>query len=85
MWDKDAGTPEDTCGVRIAKLQKFDGEAWRQGWVHDPRDKKNYKGAIRVKGDGKVLAVRAYIGTEMLGQTEEMTRTDTVPDGCKAH
>ena len=85
VWDKDAGTPADACGVRIAKLQTFDGEAWRQGWVHDPRDKKNYKGAIRVKGDGKVLAVRAYIGTEMLGQTEEMTRTDTVPDGCKAH
>ena len=58
---------------------------WRQGWVHDPRDKKNYKGAIRVKHDGKVLAVRAYIGTEMLGETEEMTRTDTVPSGCKAH
>ncbi len=70
--------------MRIAKLQKFDGAAWRDGWVHDPREKKNYKGAVRVKGEGKLLSVRAYIGTEMLGQTEEMTRADAVPDGCKA-
>ncbi|QTD46305.1 DUF2147 domain-containing protein [Ottowia testudinis] len=84
VWDKDAGTPTDACGVRIAKLKSFDGEAWRDGWVHDPRDKKNYKGAVRVKGGGSILAVRAYIGTEVLGETEEMTRTNQVPAGCKA-
>lgn len=82
VWDKDAGTPADACGVRIAKLKQFDGEAWRDGWVFDPRDKKTYKGALRIKG-GDVLALRAYVGTEMLGQTEEMTRTQTVPAGCK--
>ena len=47
VWDKDAGTPADACGVRIAKLKRWDGEAWRDGWVHDPRSKKNYKGVLR--------------------------------------
>lgn len=77
VWDKDAGTPTDTCGVRVAQLERHDGEAWRDGWVYDPRDRKKYKGAVRVK-DG-VLHIRAYIGTEILGQTELMTRTTALP------
>lgn len=81
VWDKDAGTPQDACGVQIAQLRQWDGNAWRNGWVHDPRTGKNYKGALRVKGD--TLALRAYIGTEMLGETEEMARVAAIPDGCK--
>ena len=81
VWDKDAGTPQDACGVQIAQLRQWDGSAWRNGWVHDPRTGKNYKGALRVKGD--TLALRAYIGTEMLGETEEMARVATLPEGCK--
>ena len=81
VWDKDAGTPDDACGVMIAKMKKYDDEAWRDGWVHDPRSKKNYKGVIRVKND--ILQVRAYIGTELLGETEEMTRAASLPPGCK--
>jgi uncharacterized protein (DUF2147 family) len=79
VWDKDAGTPADTCGVRIAQLDKYnqDKEAWRDGWIYDPRDKKNYKGAIRVKGG--ILNIRAYIGVEVLGETEELTRTTSLP------
>ncbi|MDO5693617.1 MAG: DUF2147 domain-containing protein [Pseudomonadota bacterium] len=84
VWDKDAGTPTDACGVRVARLKSFDGEAWRDGWVFDPRDKKSYSGAVRVKPDGTVLSLRAFIGTEMIGQTEEMTRADKPPTGCKA-
>lgn len=83
VWDKDAGPgkPGD-CGVRIVKLRRKDDGVWRDGWVHDPREKKNYKGALRIKGN--VLALRAYIGTELLGQTEEMTRVDATPAGCPA-
>jgi uncharacterized protein (DUF2147 family) len=81
VWDKDAGPgkPGD-CGVRIAKLRRKEDGVWRDGWVFDPRAKKNYKGALRLKGP--VLNLRAYIGTELLGQTEEMTRVDAVPPGC---
>jgi uncharacterized protein (DUF2147 family) len=86
VWDKDSGTPADTCGVRIAQLDKYnsDKEAWRDGWIYDPRDKKNYKGVIRVKG--KTLNMRAYIGVEVLGETEELFHVDSMPatPACKA-
>jgi uncharacterized protein (DUF2147 family) len=82
VWDKDAGTPEDACGVVIAKLKTFEDNAWRNGWIHDPRTKKNYKGVVRVKQE--TLLVRAYIGAELLGETEEMTRVAAIPPGCKA-
>ena len=81
VWDKDAGTPLDACGVMIAKLKQHRDDAWRDGWVHDPRTKKNYKGVVRTKGD--TLLVRAYIGTELLGETEVMTRAAGIPAGCK--
>ncbi|MDR3367551.1 DUF2147 domain-containing protein [Rhodoferax sp.] len=86
VWDKDAGTPVDTCGVRIAQLDKYnqDKGAWRDGWVYDPRDKKTYKGAIRVKD--KTLTMRAYIGIEVLGETEDLFHVDAMPATpvCKA-
>lgn len=80
VWDKDAGTAADACGVRIAKLKRWDGEAWRDGWVHDPRSKKNYKGVLRAQG--AMLALRAYVGVEVLGETEEMTRTAAPAQPC---
>ena len=84
VWDKDAGTPLDTCGLLIAKLKKYDDEAWRDGWVHDPRTKKNYKAAVRVNKD--TLALRAFIGAEILGETEEMSRVAALPGAaCKSH
>ena len=80
VWDKDAGTPADACGVRIAKLKRWDGEAWRDGWVHDPRSKKNYKGVLRAQG--ATLVLRAYVGVEVLGETEEMTRAAAPAQPC---
>lgn len=77
VWDKDAGTALDTCGVLIAQLDHYDGGAWRDGWVYDPRDKKKYKGVVRVKsGD---LHIRAFVGVEILGQTEQLTRISALP------
>jgi uncharacterized protein (DUF2147 family) len=81
VWDKDAGTPLDACGVIIAKMKAWKDDAWRDGWVHDPRTKKSYKGNVRAKNG--TLLVRAYIGTELLGDTEVMTRAPAVPAGCK--
>jgi uncharacterized protein (DUF2147 family) len=82
VWDKDAGTPLDACGVVIAKLKTYEDEAWRNGWVHDPRTKKSYKGIVRAKNG--TLRVRAFIGTELLGETELMTRAPAIPPGCKS-
>jgi len=76
-WDKDAGTPADTCGVQIARLERFENDAWRDGWVYDPRDRKKYKGVVRVKsGD---LFIRAFVGVEVLGQTEQLKRVPSLP------
>ena len=85
VWDKDAGTPLDTCGVLISKVKRYADKAWRDGWVFDPRSKKHYKAAIRVNKDSKpeTLLLRAFIGTEILGDTEEMTRVASLPSGCK--
>jgi uncharacterized protein (DUF2147 family) len=81
VWDKDAGTPDDACGVMIAQLKTRQDDTWRNGWVHDPRTKKNYKATVRTKGGN--LMVRAYIGTELLGETEVLTRVNAIPAGCK--
>ncbi len=83
VWDKDAGTPADTCGVLIAQLQRYDNEAWRDGWVYDPRDRKKYKGVVRVKSGE--LFIRAFVGVEILGQTEQLKRVPSVPPtpACK--
>ena len=83
VWDKDAGTPADTCNVQIARLERYDNDAWRDGWAYDPRDKKKYKSVIRVKsGD---LYIRAFVGVEVLGKTEQLKRVAAVPatPACK--
>lgn len=82
VWDKEAGTANDDCGLLVAKLKDWNDEAWRNGWIFDPRSKKNYKGVIRIKDN--VMHMRAFIGTELLGETEEMTRVTSIPPGCKA-
>lgn len=81
VWDKDAGTPEDACGVTIARLSQYSDDAWRKGWVLDPRNAKRYKGVLRVSGD--TLALRGFVGVEILGETEQMARVQSVPPGCK--
>jgi uncharacterized protein (DUF2147 family) len=77
VWDIDAGTPADACGVQIAQLDHYAKDAWRDGWVYDPRNDKNYKATIRVKGE--TLKIRAFIGVEILGETELLSRTHSLP------
>jgi len=45
--------------------------------VYDPRDKKTYKAIVRVKE--RDLAIRAYLGVEIVGETEHLARIDTLP------
>ena len=77
VWDKDAGTPKGACGVVVAQLGRYDAGAWRDGWVFDPRDQKTYKGVLRVKSGE--LHLRAFVGTELLGQTERLRRVGALP------
>jgi len=78
VWDKDAGTPKGNCGLKVAQLDNYAKESWRDGWVYDPRDNKKYKGVLRVK-EGE-LHLRAFVGTEILGQTEQMSQVTTLPE-----
>ncbi|HLO96716.1 MAG TPA: DUF2147 domain-containing protein [Burkholderiaceae bacterium] len=84
VWDKDAGKPNDTCGVQVARLERHAEGAWRDGWVFDPRDGKKYRGILRVKGGD--LFIRAYVGAEILGQTEQLKRVAKLPAApvCKS-
>jgi uncharacterized protein (DUF2147 family) len=77
VWVKDVASITSDCGVQIMQLGRFDQEAWRDGWVFDPRDHKKYKGVVRVK-EG-VLNVRAFVGTELLGKTEQFERVASLP------
>ncbi|KTT27085.1 hypothetical protein SB14R_00095 [Pseudomonas oryzihabitans] len=77
VWDKDAGNAHDTCGTRILQMTRNDEGTWRDGWVFDPRDGKKYKGYVRRKGDD--LNIRAYVGTELLGKTEQLTPLSALP------
>jgi uncharacterized protein (DUF2147 family) len=77
VWDKDAGTAADTCGVRVAQLARHEKEAWRDGWVYDPRENRKYKGIVRVQDDE--LRIRAFVGVEILGQTEQLRRVPAMP------
>lgn len=84
VWDKDAGTPKDTCGVQIARLERYDSDAWRDGWVYDPRSTKKYKGIVRIKSGE--LHIRAFVGVEILGETEILRRVPALPESpaCKS-
>ena len=77
VWETTADKPDTSCGVRISKLKHYDGEAWRDGWVFDPRTGKHYKGAVRRNEKG--ILIRAYIGTEMLGESEQLTPESALP------
>ncbi|MBN0987646.1 DUF2147 domain-containing protein [Amphritea pacifica] len=83
VWDIDAGTPADTCGERVIQLDNYTDEAWRDGWVYDPREDKTYKGKVSV--EGAEMSIRAFIGFTVLGKTEHLARTDQLPasPSCK--
>ena len=83
-WDQDATSSgkQANCGVRIAQLSHFSDDAWRDGWAFDPRTGKHYKTVLRVTGDK--MTMRSYVGIELFGETENLSRVDQLPAGCTA-
>lgn len=77
VWVKDPASASGDCGTQVLQLSKYEGDAWRDGWVYDPRDHKKYKGVVRLKEGA--LNIRAFVGTEMLGKTEVLTRIEKLP------
>lgn len=68
------------CGLPLLELGRWDNGVWRDGNVYDPESGKTYKAALR-KREGK-LYLRAYIGTEVFGETETWTAASDFKPGC---
>ena len=71
--------PGDKKGARIMGLTLFwglkrDGLVFTGGSVLDPRDGSIYHAKMTLSEDGQELAVRGYLGIEMLGQTQTWHR-----------
>lgn len=83
---KDLANPDEAlrkrpiCGLQILELHRFDGVAWKDGWVYDPEDGKTYQAALR-KREGK-LFLRGFLGTELFGETETWTPADPATEAC---
>ena len=56
-------------GIDLLSDYQFKSGKW-QGTLYDPESGKSYKSTMTVSSDGK-LEMRGYIGTPMLGRTEE--------------
>lgn len=69
------------CGLPVLELRRFDDGIWRDGTAYDPETGKTYKAALR-KRDGK-LYLRAYVGTEVFGETETWTSASDFKTPCK--
>ncbi|KAB2900330.1 MAG: DUF2147 domain-containing protein, partial [Burkholderiaceae bacterium] len=68
------------CDLLIVELHRFDGKAWKDGWVYDPYAGKTYKAALR-QADGK-LFLRGFIGSELFGETETWTAAPDFKQAC---
>ena len=62
-------------GMDLLSDYAFKDGKW-QGNIYDPKSGKTYKSQMTVSSDGKLL-MRGYIGTPMLGRTQEWIRAST--------
>ena len=84
VWDAESANPRRTapldCNRKVFEATKFDAGVWKDGWAFDTRKNKFYSVKLRLK-DGRFHA-RAYVGSEITGETEIFTRVAQVPLGC---
>lgn len=69
------------CGLLVLELRRWADGVWRDGTAYDPETGKSYKAALR-KRDGK-LYLRAYVGTEVFGETETWASAGNFKTPCK--
>ncbi|RYD98095.1 MAG: DUF2147 domain-containing protein [Sphingobacteriales bacterium] len=75
IWVKSA-KPEaqKRIGTKIlSSFKKKDSKTYESGRIFHPGQNKHYDGIITMKSD-KLLHLRGYVGTPMLGQTQTWTR-----------
>lgn len=85
VWDSAVNDPRRTtaldCNRKVLEAQRFENGAWKGGWAFDTRRKRFYNVTLRLK-DGQ-LHLRAYVGSELTGETEVFLRVTEVPKGCE--
>lgn len=57
----------------LSAFKKKDAKTYESGRIYHPGQNKYYDGIITMKSD-KLLHLRGYVGTPMLGQTQTWTR-----------
>ncbi|MBS9525398.1 DUF2147 domain-containing protein [Litoribacter ruber] len=62
-------------GMRLLRDFEFDGNAWEEGTIYDPKNGKTYSSIIKMKNPN-TLEVRGYVGISLIGRTVEWTRAD---------
>ncbi|WP_143960862.1 DUF2147 domain-containing protein [Litoribacter populi] len=62
-------------GMRLLRDFEFDGKAWEDGTIYDPKEGKTYSCIIKMKNPN-TLEVRGYVGISLIGRTVEWTRAE---------
>jgi uncharacterized protein (DUF2147 family) len=85
VWNKTPGKKDeknpdpklrsrDILGLVILKGFSFGGDAWENGTIYDPKSGKTYSCILRTKDNHKVLDIRGFVGSPLLGRTSSWTR-----------
>ena len=63
-------------GMTILRGLTYDGKKWTGGTILDPEAGKTYKCFIEVLDGGKRIKLRGYVGSPVLGRTQNWYRLD---------
>ncbi len=67
---------QPVIGLRILWDLRKDGERWTGGKVLDPNNGRTYKCFIVMEDGGKMLRLRGFIGSPVVGRTQHWLRQD---------
>jgi uncharacterized protein (DUF2147 family) len=85
VWDAEVDNPRRAtpldCNRKVFEANRLENGVWKGGWAFDTRKKRFYSATLRVK-EGQ-LHVRAFVGSEVNGETEIFQRVTEVPKGCE--
>jgi uncharacterized protein (DUF2147 family) len=72
----DARKDQPVLGMTVMRNVKKNDAQWDGGDILDPNNGKIYKVRLRLDSDNKKLEVRGYVGTPMLGRSQNWQRVE---------
>jgi uncharacterized protein (DUF2147 family) len=72
----DARKDQPVVGMTVMRNVKKNDAQWDGGDILDPNNGKVYKVRLRLDSDNKKLEVRGYVGTPMLGRSQNWQRVE---------